>query len=456
MSFDNHEPPLNSPLSSIDAAMHELRCHAQNMWLDMARSDQSDRWRRNLFVSAEDYFARLPELRARREDALVLICGEAGLRRERGEEPSLEQFQSRFPDLADDLALQFELSRILDRPTTELKAKQECLAKEFELPGYEFLEEIGRGATSVVVKARQQSLDRLVAIKIMAIRGTDEKRLSRQRQEADILAHFQHPHVVHIYEVVTDRQFLYLVMEYIDGQTLERRSGERSLPPRDAARLISILAETVHAVHEAGVLHRDLKPSNILLTSAGKPKITDFGLAKLESNSNLLTTQDSILGTPGYMAPEQASGDVQSIGRESDVYSLGAILYELLGGRPPFLGATVLDTLHLIREREPVRLRHLQPNTPRDLETICLKCLNKAPKYRYATAQALADDLQRFLSGANFCSPSGTGGADWTPRQAKTRRLYGRSAYCVTNGRCDHGNLDDESAAPASFRSSLG
>src|SRR5262249_41943409 len=162
--------------------------------------------------------------------------------------------------------LQFEVNRIFEEREVDV-GPEAAEPAAFELPGYDFLEEIGRGATSVVFKARQRSLDRLVAIKIMSLRGTDEKRLARQRQEGEILAQFQHPNVVHIYEVTTDRQFLYLVMEFVDGSTLDRPSSERSLPAREAARLMLTIAGTVHAVHEAGVLHRDLKPSNILLTA---------------------------------------------------------------------------------------------------------------------------------------------------------------------------------------------
>jgi formylglycine-generating enzyme required for sulfatase activity len=188
-------------------------------------------------------------------------------------------------------------------------------------------------------------------------------------------------------------------MEYVCGTTLSGHNNGRPTTPAEAARLTLSLAQTIHAVHEAGILHRDLKPSNVLLTPAGGLKVSDFGLAKLNAGSSLLTAADSVLGTPSYMAPEQAVGEAHTIGPEADVYSLGAILYELLTGRPPFLGATVLDTLSMIRIREPVSPRQLQPRTPRDLETICLKCLAKAPRQRYVTAAALAEDLERFQQG---------------------------------------------------------
>ena len=239
----------------------------------------------------------------------------------------------------------------------------------------------------------QLSLRRFVAVKVLTSRATNGKRFTRQWQEAQILARLHHPNIVQIYEVVFHDGLLYLIMEFVEGSTLCERTTNRLLSPREAAELTATLAAAIQAVHEAGIFHRDLKPGNVLMTSGGEPKITDFGLAKQRSNINLLTTQDSILGTPSYMAPEQAAGDVAQIGVASDVYSLGAILYELLAGRPPFLGATVLDTLSQIREREPVPLRHLQPQVPRDVETICLKCLDKAPLRRYISAESLASDL---------------------------------------------------------------
>ena len=210
----------------------------------------------------------------------------------------------------------------------------------------------------------------------------------------------QHPHVVQIYDVIEAHGMLCSVIEYVDGPTLAEFTGGKPLTPNEAARLVKVLARAMHAVHEAGILHRDLKPSNVLMTCDGEPKITDFGLAKLLTADNLLTTHNCLLGTPSYMPPEAATGNGSAADRTGDVYSLGAILYELLTGRPPFLGVTVLDTLSLIREREPVPPRSSLPYTPRDLETICLKCLEKTPPQRYPTAAALADDLGNFLQGS--------------------------------------------------------
>jgi tRNA A-37 threonylcarbamoyl transferase component Bud32/tetratricopeptide (TPR) repeat protein len=268
-----------------------------------------------------------------------------------------------------------------------------------ELPGYELLERVGAGAAGVVYRARQSGLERIVAVKVLAIPAADARQVARQRQEAAVLARLNHPNIVQIHEVQEHRGCIYLVMEYVDGGTMASQAGDTLLSPREAAELTFKLAQAVQAMHEAGVLHRDLKPSNVLLTQGGEPKITDFGLAKLRSGESALTTADSVLGTPSYMSPEQALGNAESVGPAADVYSVGAILYELLTGRAPFLGATVLDTLALIRMHEPAPPRRLQPTIPRDLETICLHCLSKSPQGRYGSAGELASDLRRFLEG---------------------------------------------------------
>ena len=387
---------------SIRDAMRELRCHARSLWLELARGDQSDRWRRGARTAAEEYFSQLPELFADPEEALVLICGEVQLRREMRERPEIDEYQQRFPSLASEIAIQFDVDRILDCRddlTESEDVENNHLLFVPNLPGYEFLERIGSGASSIVYRARQTSLDRSVAIKVLVMPIADSKRLARQRQEAEILARLKHPNVVHVYEVLNQAGCLYLVMEYVEGPTLKDYAAGKPLSAREAAQLVLTLAVTIDAVHEAGVLHRDLKPSNVLVPATGQIRITDFGLAKMRSSDNLLTTEDSVLGTPSYMSPEQALGHVQAAGPETDIYSLGAILYELLTGRPPFLGATVLDTLSLIRDQDAVPPRQLQPSTPADLETVCLHCLNKSPQNRYPTAAALASDLRRFLAG---------------------------------------------------------
>jgi len=384
--------------TSIHQTMQELRRFPRDKWLDLVRSDQSHRWRQGRRILAEEYFLQLPEIRADAEEALVLITGELLLRREVGETLAVGEYQSRFPEFGDRIAVQFCVDDFLSSIDGVDDQTAGGDLRDLELSGYEFLEEIGRGAAGVVYKARQESLERFVAIKVVALSGAGAKQLARQRQEAEILARLHHPNVVHIYEVREHGGCLYLVMEYVDGTTLAARVRGTLPAPDESARLALTLACAIQAVHEAGVLHRDLKPSNVLLTAAGEIKISDFGLAKLRSSSSLQTTTDSVLGTPSYMAPEQAMGNAHSTRPQADVYSLGAILYELLTGRAPFLGATVLDTLSLIRSQEPVAPRQLQPNVPRDLETICLKCLAKSPKQRYATAAELAGDLKRFLA----------------------------------------------------------
>ena len=270
--------------------------------------------------------------------------------------------------------------------------------------GYEVLATLGSGATGVVYKARQVGVHfkRLVALKMIrtGVHASAEE-LARFRAEAKVLAKLRHPNIVQIYLDGEHDGQSYLVLEYVDGGTLATQVGEQPQPPRTAAQLIRTLTEAVHAAHKVGIIHRDLKPANILLTQAGVPKITDFGLAKRINGQpgDWHSETGDILGTPSYMSPEQAKGMVGAHGREADVYALGAVLYKLLTGRPPFLGENPLDTALQVATVEPVPPRRLQPGLPRDLETICLKCLRKEPRRRYATAETLADDPNRFLNG---------------------------------------------------------
>jgi formylglycine-generating enzyme required for sulfatase activity/tetratricopeptide (TPR) repeat protein len=267
-----------------------------------------------------------------------------------------------------------------------------------EVAGYEVLAELGRGGTGVVYKARQIRLGRLVALKILlagARAGPHD--LARFRAEAEAIARLQHPNVVQIYEVGEEKGGPFLALEYVDGGSLAARLRGTPLPAREAARLVETLARAVHAAHERGVVHRDLKPANVLLTAGGVPKVTDFGLAKRLDTPAAHTQTGTVLGTPDYMAPEQAEG--KGVGPPADVHALGAILYHLLTGRPPFPGETPLDTMLRLRLEDPVPPSILQPGLPRDLGTICLKCLRKEPHRRYESAEALADDLRRFAAG---------------------------------------------------------
>jgi DNA-binding beta-propeller fold protein YncE len=252
----------------------------------------------------------------------------------------------------------------------------------------------------VVYKARQPGLNRVVALKmILGGAHTDPATLARFQAEALAIAKLQYPNIVQIYETGQQEDLPYLSLEYVEGGSLDQRLAGQPMPPREAAELVETLARAVHVAHQAGIIHRDLKPANVLLTPSGVPKITDFGLAKTLGDDRGQTASGAILGTPSYMAPEQAGGRRREITRAVDVYSLGAILYELLTGRPPFRAETPLDTLLLVVSEEVTPPSELCPDVPRDLEAICLKCLRKNPENRYADAEALAEDLHRFLNG---------------------------------------------------------
>ena len=268
-----------------------------------------------------------------------------------------------------------------------------------DVPGYEILDELGRGGMGVVYQARHIGLNRIVALKMILAgghAGPDE--LARFRGEAEAVARLRHPNVVQIYDVGESSGLPYFSLEYIEGGSLDRKLAGTPLPPKDAAALVETLARAMAAAHAAGLVHRDLKPGNVLLATDGTPKVTDFGLAK-KLDAAGLTATGAVMGTPSYMAPEQAGGKAALIGPACDVYALGAILYECLTGRPPFKAATPLDTMMQVVSDEPVPPSQLQSQTPRDLETICLKCLQKEPARRYASAQELADDLRRFQQG---------------------------------------------------------
>ena len=259
---------------------------------------------------------------------------------------------------------------------------------------------IREGGMGVVYLARQRGLNRLVALKM--IRGGEHARpdhFARFRIEAEAVARLSHPNIVQIYEIGEVDGLPFLSLELLERRTLEDRLAGTPQPSRQAADLMATLARAVQVAHDAGIIHRDLKPSNVLFTEDGIPKITDFGLAKRLESDGRQTESGQIMGTPCYMAPEQARGHTKDVGPAADVYALGAILYEMLTGRPPFKGETPIETVRQVIDDDPVPLSRLVPRVAHDLETICLKCLAKEPDRRYASAQALADDLERFLTG---------------------------------------------------------
>lgn len=269
-----------------------------------------------------------------------------------------------------------------------------------EIPGYEILGVLGKGGMGVVFKARQIGLDRIVALKmILAGAHASSEAIGRFDAEARAVARFQHPNIIQIYEIGQCGDMPYFSLEFVNGGTLSRKIAREPQEPRYAAAVVETLARAMHYAHERNVIHRDLKPANVLLAEDGLPKITDFGLAKRLEQDSGQTHGGTVLGTPSYMAPEQAAGELEKVGPLADVYALGATLYDLLTGRPPFVGSSVLNTLEMVRRSEPVSPAQLAGKVPRDIETICLKCLQKEPGRRYASALALADDLKCFLDG---------------------------------------------------------
>src|SRR5213594_3930504 len=263
---------------------------------------------------------------------------------------------------------------------------------------YELLEEIGRGGQGVVYRARQKSLNRTVALKVIGLgQWATQAHLKRFRLEAEAAASLDHPCIVPIYEVGEREGQCYFSMKFVEGGQLDEVVKHTPLSIRQAVELIAKVARTVHYAHEHGILHRDIKPGNILLDAKGEPHLTDFGLARLVETESTVTRTMEVLGTPSYMAPEQAVGNNAAISSLTDVYGLGAVLYQLLTGQPPFAGGTTYETIKLLLDTEPRSPRLLNPKIDRDLSTICLKCLEKDSQRRYPSALALAEDIERWL-----------------------------------------------------------
>lgn len=345
------------------------------------------------------------------------------VRIDRGEQVDRDEFIAQHPEVSEELREYFADADALEKMTFPLDGmdtlphqgqqsiKSNRGSRDFG--DYELLEEVARGGMGVVYKAKQRSLNRIVAVKtILAGQLATKDQVDRFRHEAETAANLKHPHIVAIHEVNEHAGLHYFSMDYIDGESLAELVHENSLPSHTAADYLRKVAVAVQYAHEHGTLHRDIKPSNIIIDSDNEPHVTDFGLARPLERDSDLTAQGAIIGSPSYMAPEQAEGRNTAVGPASDVYSLGGTLYDLLTGRPPFQADTVSATLLQVIHDYPAAPRLLNPSIDRDLETICLKCLEKDPADRYESAAALADDLGRFL--------------DRKPIRARPPHLFGR------------------------------
>ncbi len=514
---DNEKTPIEPVIicENIDSLSASLSDQ-----IEMLAGELRTRWKSGKRVGVEQLGSAFEQIAKNEEQLLDIIYHEVLIREEFGEKPTLEDFTVRFPQHVERLQRLFavhgaieddgwdeELDSVFadeaatimrddenedrhrapsstevtdsgDRKKAHWPRKSRDSRPVEPPPGYELLEEIGRGGMAVVFRAKQQILNRVVALKMLLAGGVASKEvLARVQQEARAVAQLQHPGIVQIHEVGEHRGLPYLSLEYVAGGTLHEWLDGRPLPPLEAARVIEQLARTTQYAHERGVVHRDLKPANVLLTErppslqssatiplsstpqaatlarrasessdslskteapslarrasvdvaarqslsaeptpsfAAQTKISDFGLARVLGSSSDLTATGQVIGTPSYMAPEQAAGACDDASPAQDIYSLGAIFYELLTGRPPFRGSSLFDTLEQVRTTEAVPPRQLQPRVPRDLETICLKCLEKSPDRRYPTAAALADDLRRVQAGNTISArPAGTIERSW-------------------------------------------
>jgi serine/threonine-protein kinase len=346
-----------------------------------------------------------------REERLARLLGELSDKARLGQPADVEALAKAHPDVGDELRSLWAAAQFADAFTrgsrhgrTPAPAPCPTRPPEKEFGDFEILEEIGRGGMGVVYKAWQKSLRRVVALKLI-LRGehATPADLARFQAEAQAAAHLDHPNIVPVYAAGEHDGQAWLCMRYVEGETLTARVARGPLRARDAAALLATISRAVDFAHRRGILHRDLKPSNILLDNEGVPHVTDFGLAKrvqaLGDDAKRLTQSGALVGTPAYMAPEQVTGSRGTPSPASDVYSLGVILYETLTGRPPFQAATPMDTLFLVLDQDPVRPGMLNPKVDPDLELICLKCIQKEPELRYASAGDLAADLEAYLRG---------------------------------------------------------
>jgi len=397
------------------------------------RAFQHQCWKQGNPISIESLLQAHPQLEEDEDSLLELIYGEFCVRESLGEQPASEEYCQRFSSVAERLERLLEVHRALDsgmpsfasvqqtvqvsddcsvaispevttaihhRPTREERKTGQSPATLGRFGDYHLLHEIDRGGMGVVYKARQVQANRIVALKmILAGKFATKKELQRFYSEAEAAAKLDHPNIVPIYEIGEHDGHPFFTMAYVDGQNLASRLRQGPLAQREAAAMVREITRAIRYAHQEGIVHRDLKPANILLTKTGQTRITDFGLAKQIGDQNELTVTGDVVGTPSYMSPEQINGNSAAVGVQSDVYSLGAILYCLLTGRPPFQAATILETFTQLTQAEPVPPRQLVPTVSPDLETVCLKCLQKSPAKRYLSTAELLTDLDRFLEG---------------------------------------------------------
>jgi WD40 repeat protein len=428
------------PRPDLDAYLPAAGPLRRAVLVELAHADLECRLKVGEPARAEDYLRRYPELADAPDLALDLIRSEYELRCPREGALPLEEYARRFPRYGDSLRRRWRAwarrSSLPGATTAVSPAPSAAVSPEApSIPGYELLGVLGRGGMGVVYKARDTRLGRVVALKTLRAgphAGEDE--LARFRAEAEAVAQIQHPNIVQVYEVSDAGGLPFFALEYVEGGSLAGRLAGTPWPARQAAVLVEALARALQAAHERGIVHRDATPANVLLAADGTPKWTDFGLAKrLDANVGR-THSGAILGTPSYLSPEAAAGRSKEVGPAADVYGAGGILYELLTGRPPFRAETVFDTLQQVLEQEPVPPVRLNPKVPRDLETVCLKCLAKEPGRRYPSAAALADDLRRFLEARPIAArPVGAWerGWKWARRRPAAAGLVGLGAVTL-------------------------
>lgn len=376
------------------------------MQLRQACAELSRGLRARAGMNAEFFLQAFPALGTQAELGVELVYTEFITREALGHNPRPEEWYSRFPQWRERLERLFKVHHLLGDAVGPA-AESAAVADAALPPGgprrvdhYDLLDELGRGGMGVVYRARDTRLDRVVALKMIlagAYAGHDDE--ARFRTEAAAVARLRHPNIVQVHAVGDAEGRPYLVMEYVEGGSLGARLAGKPQPPGLSAEWVATLADAAHHAHQQDVVHRDLKPANVLLDGDGRLKITDFGLAKQLGRDAGPTRSGSLLGTPSYMAPEQVRGEIGAVGPAADVYALGAILYESLTGRPPFGTDAGFQTLARVLDEDPVPPGRLQAGIARDLETICLKCLHKDPRQRYASAAALAEDLRRYLAG---------------------------------------------------------